>query len=64
VLLTDPDKVASAKYNFVVAIAACIDIASQVIAAEGFRAPRDNADSFAIPWRGPCCRRPSAGVSV
>ena len=47
-LLADPDKVASAKYNFVAAIEARIDIANHVIAAEGFRPPKDNADSFVV----------------
>lgn len=47
-VLADPDKIASAKYNFVVAIEGCIDIANHIIAIEGFRMPKDNADSFAI----------------
>lgn len=47
-LLADPDRVASAKYNFVVAIEGCIDIANHLIAVEGFRMPKDNADSFVV----------------
>ncbi len=46
--LADPDKIASAKYNFVIAIECCIDIANHVIASEGFRLPKDNADSFVV----------------
>lgn len=46
--LADPDKVASAKYNFVVAIECCIDIANHIIASEGHRFPTSNADSFAV----------------
>ena len=47
-LLADQDKVASAKYHFVVAIEVCIDIGNHVIAAGGLRAPRDNADTFSV----------------
>jgi uncharacterized protein YutE (UPF0331/DUF86 family) len=46
--LADPDKVGNAKYHFVVAIEACIDLANHVIAAEGFRTPKDNADTFTV----------------
>jgi uncharacterized protein YutE (UPF0331/DUF86 family) len=47
-LLADQDKLASAKNHFVVAIEVCIDVGNHVIAAGGFRAPRDNADTFAV----------------
>jgi uncharacterized protein YutE (UPF0331/DUF86 family) len=47
-LLADPDKVASAKYHFVVAIECCLDVASHVIAAERFRSPSDSADAFTV----------------
>jgi uncharacterized protein YutE (UPF0331/DUF86 family) len=30
------------------AVESCIDIANHVIASEGFRLPKDNADSFAV----------------
>jgi uncharacterized protein YutE (UPF0331/DUF86 family) len=46
--LQDPDKIGNAKYHFVIATESCIDIANHVIASEGFRLPRDNADSFAV----------------
>ena len=45
--LADKHRIGSAKYHFVVAIECCIDIANHVIASEGLRFPRDNADSFA-----------------
>jgi len=48
VFFHDPDKVASAKYHFVATIEACIDAANHIAAAEGFRTPKDNADSFAV----------------
>lgn len=51
----DPDKVASAKYHFVVAIECCIDIAMHTIASERFRTPADNADGFTVlVERGVC----------
>jgi uncharacterized protein YutE (UPF0331/DUF86 family) len=46
--LADRDKVGNAKYQFIVAIECCIDIANHVIASERLRIPRDNADSFAV----------------
>jgi uncharacterized protein YutE (UPF0331/DUF86 family) len=46
--LGNPDKVGNAKYHFVIAIECCIDIANHVIASEGYRLPKDNADSFAV----------------
>jgi len=46
--LADKHKIASAKYNFVIAIECCIDVANHVIASENYRFPRDNADSFAV----------------
>ena len=51
-LLTDPDKIASVKYHFVVAIECCLDLAGHVIAAEKYRSPA-----------GVCCvLRPTTGV--
>jgi len=47
-LLGDPDRLAGVKYRFVVAIETCIDAAQHVIASEGFRAPSDFADAFAV----------------
>ena len=53
--LADPDKIASAKYHFVVAIECCIDIANHIIASEKLRIPRDTADGFAVlAERGIC----------
>ena len=47
-LLSDRDKIGSAKYHFVVAIESCIDIANHIIASENYRFPNDNADSFVV----------------
>jgi uncharacterized protein YutE (UPF0331/DUF86 family) len=44
----DPDKLGSAKYHFIVAIEACIDICNHVISKNGFRAPEDYSDIFAV----------------
>ncbi|MCF8063573.1 MAG: DUF86 domain-containing protein, partial [Deltaproteobacteria bacterium] len=44
----DPDKTGSAKYHFIVAIEACIDICNHVISRNGYRAPEDYADTFAV----------------
>jgi uncharacterized protein YutE (UPF0331/DUF86 family) len=44
----DPDKIGNAKYHFVIAIECCVDITNHIIASEGFRLPKDNADSFAV----------------
>jgi len=38
----------SAKYNFIVAIEAAIDIANHIISKRGFRAPEDYADTFRV----------------
>jgi len=46
--LTNPDQVASAKYHFIIAIEACIDLANHVISSERYRIPRDNGDSFSV----------------
>jgi uncharacterized protein YutE (UPF0331/DUF86 family) len=47
-LLKDQDKLGNTKYHFVISIECCIDIANHVIASEGYRIPRNNADSFAV----------------
>lgn len=46
--LTDPDKVSSAKYNFVVAIECAIDICNHVISQNSYRVPDDYADTFQV----------------
>ena len=46
--LNSSDKIGNAKYHFVIAVECCIDIANHVIAAENYRFPRDNADSFTV----------------
>jgi uncharacterized protein YutE (UPF0331/DUF86 family) len=46
--LGNKDKIGSAKYHFVIAIEACIDVANHIIASERYRMPRDNADSFTV----------------
>jgi len=46
--LSSGDKVGNAKYHFVVAIECCIDISNHIIASEGFRIPRSNAETFAV----------------
>lgn len=54
-LLEDPDKIASVKYHFVVAIECCLDLAAHVIAAEKYRSPADSADAFTVlVERGVC----------
>lgn len=46
--LGNPDKIGNAKYHLVIGIECCIDIANHVIASEGYRFPKDNADGFAV----------------
>ena len=46
--LSDPDKIASAKYHFIVAIESCIDMCNHLIARNGFRVPEDYADTFRV----------------
>ena len=46
--LSDPDKLGSAKYYFIVAIESCIDIADHIISSERYRRPTDFADSFTV----------------
>lgn len=47
-LLTDPDRLASVKYHFIVAIECCIDLSNHIIASERLRSPLDYADSFTV----------------
>jgi len=46
--LADPDKVSSAKYNFVVSIECAIDICNHVISQNSYRVPDDYADTFQV----------------
>ncbi len=46
--LNDADKLASAKYNFIVAIESAIDICSNIISENGYRVPEDYGDTFQI----------------
>jgi len=40
--------IGSAKYYLQVSIECCLDVANHIIASEGFRAPKDYADSFKV----------------
>jgi uncharacterized protein YutE (UPF0331/DUF86 family) len=46
--LDDKIIIGSAKYYLQVSIECCLDVANHIIAAEGFRAPKDYADSFKV----------------
>ena len=46
--LSDPDKIGSSKYHFIVAIETCIDMCNHVIARNGYRAPEDYGDTFSV----------------
>lgn len=46
--VTDADKVASAKYHFIVAIEACIDLCNHLISRNSFRVPEDYGDTFRV----------------
>lgn len=46
--LNDPDKIGSAKYNFVIAIESSIDICNHIISQNSYRAPEDYADTFQV----------------
>ncbi|HBH61551.1 MAG TPA: DUF86 domain-containing protein [Nitrospiraceae bacterium] len=46
--LNDPDKISSAKYNFVVAIESAIDICNHIISQNSYRVPEDYADTFQV----------------
>jgi uncharacterized protein YutE (UPF0331/DUF86 family) len=48
VFLNDPDKVSSAKYNFIVVIESAIDICNHIISQNGYRVPEDYADTFQV----------------
>jgi uncharacterized protein YutE (UPF0331/DUF86 family) len=46
--ISDPDKIGSAKYHFIVAIESCIDMSNHIIARNGYRVPEDYADTFSV----------------
>ena len=46
--VTDADKVASAKYHFIVAIEASIDLCNHLISRNRFRVPEDYGDTFRV----------------
>lgn len=46
--VNDPDKVGSAKYHFLVAIEAAIDLCNHIIAKNNYRPPEDYADTFRV----------------
>jgi uncharacterized protein YutE (UPF0331/DUF86 family) len=46
--LKDPDKIDSAKYNFIVGIESAIDICNHIISQNGYRAPEDYGDTFQV----------------
>jgi len=46
--LNNPDKIGSAKYNFIVAIESAIDVCNHIISQNGYRAPEDYADTFQV----------------
>jgi len=46
--LKDKILIGSAKYYLQVSVECCLDIANHITAAEGFRAPKDYADSFKV----------------
>jgi uncharacterized protein YutE (UPF0331/DUF86 family) len=46
--LKDKILIGSAKYYLQISIECCLDVANHIIASEGYRAPKDYADSFKI----------------
>lgn len=48
IFINDPDKTGSAKYNFIIAIEAAIDMSNHIISRNGYRAPEDYADAFVV----------------
>ena len=48
VFLTEPDKIGSAKYHFIVGIEVCIDMCNHVISRNGYRVPEDYGDTFKV----------------
>lgn len=45
---SDPDKIGSTKYNFIIAIESAIDMCNHIISRNGHRAPEDYADAFVV----------------
>lgn len=60
VFLADPDKIASAKYHFIVAIEAAIDMGNHLISRNGYRAPEDYADTFSVLAEASVIEKPFA----
>jgi uncharacterized protein YutE (UPF0331/DUF86 family) len=48
--IRDADKIASAKYNFIMAIESAIDVGQHLIAKNKLRVPEDYADTFTVLW--------------
>ena len=46
--LSDPDKIGSAKYHFIVVIESCIDMCNHIISRNGYRVPEDYGDTFKV----------------
>lgn len=46
--LSDPHKIGSAKYNFIVSIEGIIDLCNHIISKNAFRTPEDYADTFRV----------------
>lgn len=46
--LSEPHKIGSAKYSFIVAIEGAIDLCNHLIAKNGYRTPEDYADTFKV----------------
>lgn len=46
--LSDPHKIGSAKYNFIVVIEGSLDLCNHTIAKNGYRTPEDYADTFKV----------------
>lgn len=46
--LKDPDKIGSAKYQFIVAIESSIDMCNHIISRNGYRVPEDYGDTFKV----------------
>lgn len=46
--VNDPDKVGSAKYHFLVAIEAAIDLCNHIIVKNNYRSPEDYSDTFRV----------------
>ena len=46
--LSDPDKIGSSKYHFIVAIESGIDMCNHIISRNGYRVPENYADTFRV----------------